>query len=85
MAAAFRLSERLGVGSAAGSARVLGLLRRLGLPVDVDKYLDERTLSFMGSDKKRKGGKIRFVVPGEPGATQLTPLGLDEIARLVQP
>jgi shikimate kinase/3-dehydroquinate synthase len=85
MAAAFRLSERLGVGSAAGSARVLGLLRRLGLPVDVDKYLDERTLAFMSSDKKRKGGKIRFVVPGAPGATQITPLSLDEIVRLVQP
>jgi 3-dehydroquinate synthase len=84
MVAAFRLSQRLGVGSAEGSARMVALLRKLGLPVDVDKYLDERTLAFMSSDKKRKGGKIRFVVPGAPGAAQLLPLPTDEIARLVR-
>lgn len=84
MVAAFRLSERLGVGSATGSARMTALLQRLGLPVDVDKYLDERTLAFMGSDKKRKGGKVRFVVPGAPGTTQLVPLPVEEIIRLVR-
>jgi 3-dehydroquinate synthetase len=83
MVAAFRLSERLGAASAEQGQRMLALLRRLGLPVDVDKYLDERTLGFMSSDKKRKGGKIRFIVPGAPGATQITPLTPEEIARLV--
>jgi 3-dehydroquinate synthase len=83
MVAAFRLAERLSVGSAAGSARLSLLLTRLGLPTDVDRYLDERTLAFMGSDKKRKGGKIRFIVPGAPGHSELTPLSVEEITKLV--
>lgn len=85
MVAAFRLSARLGVGSEERSKRVVELLRKLGLPIDVDKYLDERTLAFMSSDKKRKGGKIRFVVPGAPGTAQLVPLTPEEITKLVQP
>lgn len=85
MVAAFRLAARLGAGSEENSKRMLALLRKLGLPVDVDKYLDERTLAFMSSDKKRKGGKIRFVVPGAPGTAQLVPLATEEIARLVRP
>lgn len=84
MVAAFRLAERLSVGSAAGSARLLDLLTKLGLPTDVDRYLDERTLAFMGSDKKRKGGKIRFIVPGAPGHSELTPLSVEEITKLVR-
>jgi 3-dehydroquinate synthetase len=83
MVAAFRLSERLSVGSRAGSERLVSLLERLGLPTDVDRYLDPRTLAFMGSDKKRKGGKIRFIVPGAPGHSELTPLSVEEITKLV--
>ena len=60
MVAAFRLAERLGAGDAEQSARMAELLRRLGLPIDVDRYLDERTLAFIGSDKKRKGGQGAF-------------------------
>ncbi|HEX6244283.1 MAG TPA: 3-dehydroquinate synthase [Polyangiales bacterium] len=85
MVAAFRLSQRLGVANAEQGARMQALLKQLGLPVEVDKYLDERTLAFMGSDKKRKGGKIRFIVPGTPGSTQITPLSEEEVARLVRP
>jgi 3-dehydroquinate synthase len=83
MVAAFRLAERLSVGSAAGTERLVKLLQGLGLPTDVDRYLDQRTLTFMGSDKKRKGGKIRFIVPGAPGHSELTPLTVEEITKLV--
>jgi 3-dehydroquinate synthase len=84
MVAAFRLAAKLGRASAEDGARVSKLLKRLGLPTDVDRYLDDRTLAFMGSDKKRKGGKLRFIVPGAPGATEITPLAEDEVKQLVR-
>ena len=43
------------------------------------------TLAFFGADKKRKGGKLRFIVPGAPGDTRLEPLAEDDVKRLVSP
>jgi 3-dehydroquinate synthase len=85
MVAAFRLSRRLGIASAEHEARMLTLLGALGLPTEVDRYLDEKAYSFLGADKKRKGGKVRFIVPKGPGDTQILPLGTDEIRALVAP
>ncbi len=84
MVAAFRLSRALGVASAEQAERVERLLARLGLPVDLDRHLDERALAYVGSDKKRKGGKLRFIVPQAPGNTRIEPLEEAEIKRLVQ-
>jgi 3-dehydroquinate synthase len=85
MVAAFRLSRRLGVASADEEARVHALLRALELPTELDPYLDDRAFSFLGADKKRKAGKVRFIVPKGPGDTQIIPLGIEEIRALVQP
>jgi shikimate kinase/3-dehydroquinate synthase len=85
MVAAFRLAAKLGRASGAEGERIIALMRRLGLPTEVDRYLDDHTLAFMGSDKKRKGGKLRFIVPGAPGATEIVPLAEDEVKRLVCP
>jgi 3-dehydroquinate synthase len=84
MVAAFRLAERLGAGSTQASQRLLALLRRLGLPTELDRHLDERTLGFMHADKKRKGGKVRFIVPGAPGQTEQRALSVEEISALVR-
>lgn len=83
--AAFRLATRLGRATAQESERMTKLLAKLGLPTQVDRYLDDRTLSFIGADKKRKGGKLRFIVPGAPGDTEIVPLAEDEVKRLVLP
>jgi 3-dehydroquinate synthase len=85
MVAAFRLAVRLGRASNEQMERAVRLLARMELPVDLDRHLDERTLAFMSADKKRAGGKLRFIVPGAPGATELVPLALDEVKRLVSP
>jgi 3-dehydroquinate synthase len=84
MVAAFRLSRALGRASTADVERMTRLLEKLGLPVNLDAYLSDQTLDFVGSDKKRKGGKVRFVVPGAPGATMLEALGIDEVKKLVR-
>jgi 3-dehydroquinate synthetase len=85
MVAAARLGQRRGRMKAADSERLTRLLAALGLPIDVDRYLDAPTLAFIGADKKRKGGKLRFIVPSAPGETTIEPLGEDEVKRLVSP
>ena len=65
--------------------RLTRLIAALGLPTDVDRYLDAPTLAFIGADKKRKGGKLRFIVPGAPGETTIEPLAEDDVKRLVSP
>jgi 3-dehydroquinate synthase len=85
LVAAFRLAKALGVAKAEEAERMLRLLQKLDLPTNLDAYLDDRTLDFVGADKKRKGGKVRFVVPGAPGATALQALAVDEIRKLVRP
>ena len=79
-----RYAGRVGTGSAPASQRLCELLRRLGLPTELDRYLDERTLAFMHADKKRKGGKVRFIVPGAPGQAELRALSVEEIGALVR-
>jgi 3-dehydroquinate synthase len=82
LVAAFRLARSLGQPDL-HLERVTQLLHALGLPTDVDRHLSERTLSFIASDKKRGSGKLKFVVPGVPGATGLVSLALDDIGRRV--
>jgi 3-dehydroquinate synthase len=83
MVAAFRLSVGLGMAEPAHAERMTALLKQLGLPIDLDAHLDPRALGFVGSDKKRKGGKLRFIVPRAPGQTEIVPLTSEDIARLV--
>ncbi len=80
MMAAMRVARALGDVSADGhAARLRGLLERLGLPVAFEEALDERALALLASDKKRAGGKVRFVVPGAPGSVRIAPLSQEEL------
>jgi shikimate kinase/3-dehydroquinate synthase len=79
MIAAMRVSDRLGRGTAQETERLTRLLHRLGLPTDLDERLNSRALGFIGSDKKRRGDKIHFVIPRLPGETEIELLGLDEV------
>ena len=79
MIAAMRVAGKLGGGRVEEAERLTELLRRLGLPIDLDRRLDERVLGFIGSDKKRRGSQIHFVIPGLPGQTAIELLGLDEV------
>jgi shikimate kinase/3-dehydroquinate synthase len=84
MVAAFRVACGLGAASREQAERMERLLSRLGLPTDLDRHLDDRAMTFLGSDKKRKGGKVRFIVPAAPGQTDIVALGAEEIARLAR-
>jgi 3-dehydroquinate synthase len=62
MVMAADLSERLGWLPAADRARALGLLTRLGLPVQAPHIGADRALQLMGMDKKVLEGKLRLVL-----------------------
>ncbi len=79
MIAAMRVAARLAGGRPQETERLTRLLQRLGLPTDLDQRLNTRVLEFIGSDKKRRGDTIHFVIPRLPGRTEIAQLDLDAI------
>lgn len=84
MIAALRLSSRLGYARVEHVQRMERLLKSFELPVNVDEYLTGPTLSFMGSDKKRRSSRLNFVVPSAPGQVEITSLDLEDVKKLVR-
>jgi len=83
MMAALSLGVSLGVTPPPVRERTRALLRRLGLPVDVERRLTPEVLARIDVDKKRRGQSVRFVLVGEPGTCTLRDIPLDELrARL---
>jgi shikimate kinase/3-dehydroquinate synthase len=83
LVAAARVSERLGV-SGPLEARVAGAVRRLGLDAELDPWLRDDVLSYIGVDKKRQADKVRFVALEEIGRTRLCDLGLEELSQILR-
>jgi 3-dehydroquinate synthetase len=69
--AASRLSAALGFCPAHLPRRVQGALEALGLPAGLRGLTVARVLAAMRGDKKRSGGRLRFVLPTAIGAVQL--------------
>jgi 3-dehydroquinate synthase len=57
------LATGLGLATPEAGARVAALLERLGLPTRLEPLPEERVLQAMESDKKNRGGGIRFALP----------------------
>jgi shikimate kinase/3-dehydroquinate synthase len=79
MIAAMRVAAGIGRGRREETERLTRLLGKLGLPTDLDQRLNSRALEFIGSDKKRRGDRIHFVIPRLPGETEIELLSLDEV------
>ena len=62
MVMAAAMSERLGWLPGADRSRAVGLLTRLGLPVQPPRIGSERARELMGMDKKVLDGKLRLVL-----------------------
>ncbi|MGB5811283.1 MAG: 3-dehydroquinate synthase [Polyangiales bacterium] len=84
MIAAMRVASKLAGGREDDTDRLTELLRRLGLPVDLDERLDSRVIDFIGADKKRRGDSIHFVIPRLPGETEIALLSLDQVRDALQ-
>jgi 3-dehydroquinate synthase len=62
------LAARLGLAPTGMRERVEGLLRRLGLPVRLERPIAaEKLIVAMGSDKKNRAARIRFALPSDLG------------------
>jgi len=79
MLAAMRVAQSLGRGRAEETERLTHLLSKLGLPTDLDERLNKRALGFIGSDKKRRGDAIHFIIPRLPGETEIELLDLEQV------
>jgi 3-dehydroquinate synthase len=62
MVMAAELSQDLGFIQPGDVARVRGLVKRAGLPINGPALAPERLMELMGVDKKAAQGKLRFVV-----------------------
>ncbi len=67
MVAAAHLGEIMGVCDADTRSRIQSTLARHDLPTIYDKERPERVLEAMRSDKKRRGGSLRLIVPRSIG------------------
>ena len=76
MIAAARLAEHAGMLLSSDAVRIETLVRRVGplpaLPIEA-KSAPERLVQIMGSDKKTRGGKLRFVLSRSIGNAQTVP------------
>jgi 3-dehydroquinate synthase len=72
MLCAVRLSHALGLCDAALADEVIRLLADAGLPVSLPRVDTDAIWPLMQSDKKKRGGKLRFVLLRAPGECFLT-------------
>ena len=83
LVAALRLGERLGFTPAEVSNKVIGVQRKLGLPVSLDEANLRQAAELLGHDKKRSGSRIRFVVVQEVGEVRHRWLVVEDLRELV--
>lgn len=84
MAAAARLSARLGFLPAPESDRLARLLRGLGLPASA-RQASRRALRHLEGDKKRSGRNVRFVVlRGGLGRAATVDMPIDELREALR-
>ncbi|HTM19843.1 MAG TPA: 3-dehydroquinate synthase, partial [Kofleriaceae bacterium] len=82
--AACRVSRTLGLADAAVEQRVVASLRRAGLDADLDPWLRQDVLDHIGVDKKRTGGRVRFITVAGAGRAAGTEIPLDELSRILR-
>ena len=81
MVAALSFGAARGITPPALVERARRVLTSVGLPIDVERRLDAAVLARVSVDKKRRGGKIRFVFVPAPGETRLEDVTADGSSR----
>lgn len=77
LATAARLSARLGLCDSSLVSRVEQVLQRLALPTRFHGHTPEEILQAMGTDKKRRGNRLRFILLRDVGDVLVT----DQVAE----
>jgi shikimate kinase/3-dehydroquinate synthase len=84
LVAALRIGIALGFTSRALAARVVDVLDRVGLPMDLDRQPLDKALRFASYDKKRQGGSLRFILVKDPGVLEIVPILPSELPALLR-
>jgi len=79
LVAALKIGERLGITERGVAERCIVTLRFLGLPVDLAAQPLVQASELIGHDKKRAGGRLKFVAARKVGQVELVDLSLDEL------
>jgi len=77
-----RRSEELGLAPEGTAARLEALLRRFALPTELPRFSREAYLAALRVDKKKRDGRIRYVVLRRIGRAETVPLSA---ARILPP
>ena len=83
MVAMLRAGLQLGVTEAVDADRIVALLARLGLPVDLDAQPLAAALGLVALDKKRRGAGVRAVFLRRVGATFIRETPLADLPALL--
>ncbi|NLW07917.1 MAG: 3-dehydroquinate synthase [Clostridia bacterium] len=83
MVAAARLAVRRSSFSPQESVRLVNLLQRTGLPVDLPPLKAQALLAALELDKKMRHGRLRMVIPERLGQVKITLVALEEILPLI--
>jgi len=79
MVAAARTAVALGLCDDTVEGRLAALLQRFGLPTRYEGYGPKEVWEAMATDKKKRGKKLRFVLPGAIGQVVVT----DQVPKAV--
>jgi len=82
MVYAARRSEALGLAPGGTAQRIEALLGRFGLPIELPDFRRDAYLAALGVDKKKRNGRIRYVVLRRIGRAETLPLSA---ARILPP
>jgi 3-dehydroquinate synthase len=84
MVAVSRLAMALGMWDAESDRRQLALIEKAGLPTEIPDGLQiEEIISSLQLDKKVKAGKVRFVLPTQIGAVEISDRVTADLIRQV--
>jgi len=78
LVAALKIAVRRGLADAELTARTVGVLDRCGLPTSPPTCDTRELLDAMRLDKKKRAGRLVFILPREPGAMQIVDDVTDE-------
>jgi 3-dehydroquinate synthase len=78
-----RLAERIGLAESGLSESIAGVLKTIGLPVEIPPDFDRRSLlAPLSVDKKRAAGSVRFSLPERVGSVH-TGIQLPELEQFL--
>lgn len=84
LVAACRVSAALGLASATVETEVLDVLRRTGLPTNLDDYISDDTLDILRVDKKRVGNSVRFIAVRTVGQCEPVEIEVTTLRRILR-